>query len=67
MEALRAKAVYIVLLHNHPSGNATPSNADKEVTSRIYQASLLMDIPLLDHIIIGDNCYYSFKENNLIT
>ena len=67
MEALRAKAVYIVLLHNHPSGNATPSSADKEVTSRIYQASLLMDIPLLDHIIIGDNCYYSFKENNLIT
>lgn len=67
MEALRAKAVYIVLLHNHPSGNATPSNADKEVTNRIYQASLLMDIPLLDHIIIGDNCYYSFKENNLIT
>ena len=67
MEALNAKAVYLVLLHNHPSGNASPSGADMEVTERICQASKLMDIPLLDHIIIGDNCYYSFKENNLIT
>lgn len=67
MEALNAKAVYLVLLHNHPSGNASPSVADMEVTERICQASKLMDIPLLDHIIIGDNCYYSFKENNLIT
>lgn len=67
MEALFAKAVYIVLLHNHPSGNITPSNADIEVTKHIEQASILMDIPLLDHIIIGDNDYYSFKEHGLIS
>lgn len=67
IEALNAGAVYVVLLHNHPSGNATPSNADMEVTKRIQEASLLLDIPLLDHIIIGDQCYYSFRENNIIT
>lgn len=67
IEALSSKAVYIVLLHNHPSGNPFPSLSDKEVTERLNIASKLMEIPLIDHIIIGDNQYYSFKENGLIT
>ena len=52
--------------HNHPSGNPTPSSEDKSFTQKLLQASLLMQIPLLDHIIIGDNCYFSFADEGLI-
>ncbi len=64
--ALRHGAEYIVLLHNHPSGNPQPSREDLQVTERISRCAGLLDIPLLDHIIIGDNQYYSFHEQGLL-
>lgn len=66
MEAVLAKAVNIMVLHNHPSGNAMPSKADAEMTEKLQAASELMDIPLIDHLIIGDNSYYSFREHGMI-
>jgi DNA repair protein RadC len=63
-EALKYGAVSIVLLHNHPSGDATPSRNDCIVTRRIAQAGNIMGIQLLDHIIIGDNKYTSLKEKD---
>lgn len=58
-------AVSYVVIHNHPSGDTSPSTSDDLITRRISEASDLMGIKLLDHIIIGDN-YYSYKENNKI-
>ncbi len=58
--ALRRKAEFIVLLHNHPSGDPQPSREDIAVTHRIRQCGELLEIPLMDHIIIGDNRYFSF-------
>ena len=65
-EALKFEAVSIVLLHNHPSGNPIPSGEDIKMTKRLYEASDLIGIPLVDHIIIGDNRYISLKERGLI-
>lgn len=62
LEALQSRAVNIILVHNHPSGDPTPSRADVELTNSIKELGQKMDIPLLDHIIIGDNRYTSFKE-----
>lgn len=62
MEALKCRAVNIILVHNHPSGDPTPSRADRELTMNLMELGEKMDIPLLDHIIIGDNRYTSFKE-----
>lgn len=59
IEALQKNAVYIILLHNHPSGDPTPSRDDVLVTNRVREAGKLIGIELLDHIIIGDNCYVS--------
>ena len=58
-------AVKFVLVHNHPSGSTTPSEADIKVTARINECRKLMAIKLIDHIIIGDG-YYSFYENKTI-
>ena len=66
LKALQCKAVHIVLLHNHPSGDPTPSGADKRVTKRIAACGEMMDIALADHIIIGDNNYISFREKGLL-
>lgn len=52
--------------HFHPSGCTTPSTEDIQITEKLYNAGLLLDVQLLDHIIIGGTDYYSFKENNLI-
>lgn len=54
-----------VLLHNHPSGDTTPSNEDINVTKRMKECSTLMGIKMMDHIIIGDD-YYSFNEKGLL-
>lgn len=62
IEALKCRAVNIILVHNHPSGDPTPSRADRELTRNLLELGEKMDIPLLDHIIIGDNRYTSFKE-----
>lgn len=63
--ALKCNASAIILCHNHPSGNLKPSDADKEITKKIKQASEIFDIKLLDHIIITSNGYYSFQDNGI--
>lgn len=60
--ALREKAVQIILLHNHPSGDASPSGDDLKITERIRLSGQLMGIPLIDHIIIGDNQFTSLRQ-----
>ena len=64
--AMENSAVRIVLMHNHPGGHPAPSRQDMEMTRRIREAGELMDIELLDHIIIGDSSYFSFKEEKLL-
>ncbi len=66
LKALEYHAVHIVLLHNHPSGDPTPSESDIHVTSRMMESGNILGIALADHIIIGDNRYISFRENGLI-
>jgi DNA repair protein RadC len=65
--AFRNGAAGIMLLHNHPGGNPVPSENDLLVTERIGRTGTLTDIPLIDHIILGDNNYFSFKESKLLT
>ncbi len=62
LTAFKMRAVHIILVHNHPSGDPIPSREDFELTQRIHEAGQLLNIPLVDHIIIGDNSYISFKE-----
>ena len=64
--ALKKAAVHIMLLHNHPSGDPAPSKQDLQVTVDIQEIGKMVDIPLIDHIIIGDNKYMSFKEAGLL-
>lgn len=59
LEAIKSQASRIVLIHNHPSGDPTPSKADYVVTDRIYECADIMGIELLDHIVIGDGKYTS--------
>lgn len=66
LEALSARAVQIILLHNHPSGDASPSREDVNVTRRVEEAGKLLGISLADHIIIGEHTYVSFREQNLL-
>lgn len=66
IEALNKEAVSIILLHNHPSGDPTPSKTDFLLTKRVKEAGDIIGIELLDHIIIGDNCYISFAEKDLL-
>ena len=60
--SILSNASGMIMLHNHPSGDPSPSKEDISITNRIHEASLIMNIPLVDHIIIGDNNYMSFKE-----
>ncbi|MDO4753441.1 MAG: DNA repair protein RadC, partial [Bacillota bacterium] len=62
-QAIRACSSSIIALHNHPSGNCTPSTEDFLITRRIYSAGELVGISLLDHIVIGGDGYYSFSEH----
>lgn len=66
IEALQKNAVSIIILHNHPSGDPAPSREDRLITERIRQAGELIGIELLDHIVIGNNCYISFSEQGLL-
>lgn len=66
LEAMHQHAAYIILLHNHPSGDASPSREDFFITSRIADAGNMLGIPLMDHIILGDRCYYSFCEHHTL-
>lgn len=60
--AILSNSASIIIAHNHPSGDPTPSHDDLEITKRIKEAGELLGIELLDHIIIGANNYYSFKS-----
>lgn len=64
--ALSHNAVYLIIVHNHPSGDPTPSKEDIECTNQIKEAGRIVGIPLIDHIIIGDNRYISFREQEMI-
>lgn len=67
IEALRYQAVKLILIHNHPSGDPTPSQEDISATIQIQRAGELTAIPLIDHIIIGDGRYISLKERGYIS
>ncbi len=62
LEALRYEACSVCLLHNHPSGDPTPSREDIYATKRVRDAGSLLGIQLVDHIVIGDKCYISLRE-----
>lgn len=64
-KALLANAVSIILIHNHPSGDPTPSNEDIQVTKRLIEAGKIVGVEVLDHIIIGDR-YSSLKEKGYV-
>lgn len=66
VEALASRAVQIILLHNHPSGDASPSQEDLNVTRRIKEAGQLLGIALTDHIIIGEHAYVSLREEHYL-
>lgn len=66
LEALRYEAASVCLLHNHPSGDPTPSREDIHTTRRIYDAGNLLGIRLIDHIVIGDKCYISLREQGYL-
>lgn len=65
-QALKFSAAGIILVHNHPSGEAAPSEQDIKLTKRLKEAGEIMGIPLLDHLIIAETGYYSFSEENII-
>ena len=64
--AIKANAVSLILAHNHPSGNLKPSRADEELTTKIKQAAVYLDMKLLDHVIITAENYYSFANEGLL-
>ena len=64
--ALKHNAVSLIFVHNHPSGNPEPSASDKELTRELVYAGKIMRLNVLDHIIIGDNRYFSFADEGLI-
>ncbi|SDX86712.1 DNA repair protein RadC [Lachnobacterium bovis DSM 14045] len=64
--ALSKNAVAIVMIHNHPSGNPIASIEDRRITKRVQECGELLGIKVIDHIIIGDNRYFSFKEEKII-
>lgn len=65
-QALEYKAVGVVMIHNHPSGDPTPSQADIEVTLKAIEAGKLLDIRVLDHIIVGRDTFYSMRSNDVL-
>jgi DNA repair protein RadC len=64
--ALEDNASAIILCHNHPSGNSTPSKKDHEITQKCKNAGLFLDMPVLDHIIIACDQYYSFADEGVL-
>lgn len=62
ISALMHKSVYVFLIHNHPSGDPTPSEVDFRITDRLYRAGKLLGIELMDHIVLGQDGYISFAE-----
>ena len=65
-EAINASAAAVILAHNHPSGDPAPSPEDVSLTRKLVEAGKLLDIPVLDHIVLGDGKYISFKEKGIL-
>jgi DNA repair protein RadC len=65
-QALKANASSIILLHNHPSGNTQPSEADITLTRKMKECGKFLDLPVLDHLIVTTDGYYSFAYEGLI-
>lgn len=65
-EALKTGAVQFIVAHNHPSGDSSPSKDDLKITDTLSQLGKQLELPLIDHIIIGDRRYFSFKEQGLL-
>lgn len=62
--ALKHNAASIILVHNHPSGDSTPSNDDRQVTKALIDAGKMLEVSVCDHLIVGHDEFYSFKEHN---
>ncbi|NMB02279.1 MAG: DNA repair protein RadC [Firmicutes bacterium] len=65
-EAIRRSSAALILVHNHPSGDLTPSREDLATTQRLYEGGKILGIDVIDHIIIGDNRYFSCREQGLL-
>jgi DNA repair protein RadC len=65
--AMRASAAAVIFLHNHPSGDPTPSQEDRLLTARLVSAGSLLGIQVLDHLIVGDARYVSFADQGWLT
>lgn len=63
---LQKKALKLILVHNHPSGDLLPSAADEDITDRLIQVGLIMQVPVIDHLIITESSYYSFADSGLL-
>ena len=64
--ALKANASGIIMAHNHPSGTLIPSQADREITKKVKEAGRILDIPVLDHLIVTTEGYYSFADHGML-
>jgi DNA repair protein RadC len=65
-KALEQNATSMILCHNHPSGNLEPSDADKKITRQVKEAAEIMEIPVIDHVIVTQNGYYSFADEGML-
>lgn len=65
-EAIEGRAVGVIAVHNHPSGNLKPSQADVQLTQKLVQAGKIVEIPLLDHLIVSERGFYSFADEGMI-
>lgn len=63
---LQKRAVSVVLVHNHPSGQLKPSERDKDITDRLIQCGLMLNVPMLDHLIITEKSFFSFSDTGLL-
>lgn len=63
---LQKRATTIILVHNHPSGEVQPSYADKDMTDRLIQCGIMLNVPVIDHLIITEKIYYSFTDSGLL-
>ncbi len=66
LAAIRESAAAMILIHNHPSGEPTPSPEDRRLTERLAQAGEILGVPVLDHVVVGEDSYYSFADHKEI-
>ncbi len=64
--ALQKRAVKVIMVHNHPGGDLKPSPDDEDITDRMYQVGLFLDVPVIDHLILSETGYYSFVDSGLL-